>query len=200
MNAVVTLKLAISIGLSLIAHVLIIGLLILIFPETIFKTKSLAKNNILTIDFLKSGVDYKYDSIPNSRDDIKQSIHEVESKKSIAETNVVDQSTALIPQPKYYTLAELDQKPTIVKNIDTNPLELRQYSKGGYVKVRLWIDEQGNVVNAELVDSDLPEQFSKYSLQSFLSAKFTPGIKSDLPVRSVAKIVVKFSAIDYASQ
>ena len=194
-----TSKFAISIGLSLIAHVLIIGLLTLIYPETILKTTSLAKNNILTIDFLKPDVEYKDVTILSSQNDITQNIHEDEFKKSVTEINGVNQSAALIPQPKYYTLAELDQKPTIVKNIDTNPSELRQYSTGGYVKVRLWIDEQGNVVNAELVDSDLPEQFSKYSLQSFLSAKFTPGIKSDLPVRSVAKVVVQFSAIDNSS-
>jgi hypothetical protein len=194
----VTLKLAISIGLSVIAHVLIIGLLTLIFPETIFKTTSIAKNNILTVD-LESDVEYKDITVISAQNDITQSTHEDDLRKSITEANQVNESTALIPQPKYYTLAELDQKPTIVKNIDTNPPELRQYSQQGRVKIRLWIDEQGNVVNAELVDSDLPEQFSKYSLQSFLGAKFTPGMKSDLPVRSVAKVVVQFSAIDNSS-
>jgi TonB family protein len=117
------------------------------------------------------------------------------NKKSlkVSQTDSSDQLLAL-PEPPYYTLAELDQAPGILKDVSTNPPELLAYPQGGELTIRLWIDEKGAVVKAEIVKSELPEEFDKSALKRFLDAKFSPGIKASLPVRVVAKVVVRYSS------
>lgn len=101
-----------------------------------------------------------------------------------------------IPEVKYYKLSELDQKPVATNNIDTNPIELRQYAQGGELTIELWISEFGIIEKAEIVKSDLPSEFNDYALSSFKNAKFLPGIKDGEPVKSVAKLTMQFRATD----
>lgn len=162
------------------------------------------KNPVLTVDLLKPQVGYKSDSGVTSEENAERSTYQVSKdgggiedvrKNAVAESRL-DGESPTMPEPKYYTLAELDQAPVILQNINTNPPELLKYPQGGQLTVRLWIDEGGNVVKAELVTSQLPSQFSESALESFLHAKFSAGIKANLPVRSVANVVVRYASIN----
>lgn len=97
------------------------------------------------------------------------------------------------PEHRYYAVKELDHPPAMVGEIDTQPLELSQFEQGGEIKIQLWIDEKGNVVQSEILDSNLPQPFKDYTTTSFKQAKFAPGIKDGVPVKTLAKIVVQFA-------
>lgn len=122
------------------------------------------------------------------------------NKKSL-QVSQADSSDKLqiLPAPPYYTLAELDQAPSILENVSTNPPELLAYPQVGELTIRLWIDEKGVVVKTEIVKSELPEAFDKSALKRFLDAKFSPGIKANLPVRSVAKVVVRYDSMGHSA-
>ncbi|MDO8206916.1 MAG: energy transducer TonB [Gallionella sp.] len=99
-------------------------------------------------------------------------------------------STAL--DSRYFTLAELDQHPAIARDISDNPPELLEYSQGGEIVLRLWIDKTGNVVNVDTVSSNLPPVFVDSARAGFLQAVFLPGRKNGNTVATVMDIVVSY--------
>ncbi len=98
-----------------------------------------------------------------------------------------------VPEPLYYTIKELEHAPVILKNVDNDPPELLQFIQGGELTIQIWIDENGDVVNTEIVKSNLPEEFNKSAITNFSAAKFSPGIKNNIPVKTVAKITVRYA-------
>ncbi len=123
----------------------------------------------------------------------------VELVQPLSEVEVSDHITTLpltVPEPIYYEFNELDQIPTVLENIDGDTPELVDYPQGGTLKIQLWVDEFGYVVDAEVVESELPTQFSKVAAQAFLQVKFTAGLKNNVPVRSMAKIIVYYTPLN----
>ena len=100
----------------------------------------------------------------------------------------------VVPDSPYYTIKELERIPSILKNVNSDPPELLQFSQGGELAVRIWIDENGNVVNTEIVKSNLPEEFNLSALKNFANAKFSPGIKNNFPVKTVVNITVRYAS------
>lgn len=99
-------------------------------------------------------------------------------------------------EPYHYSIKELDERPEMIGEINTRPAELAQYQEGGEIKIQIWIDETGNVIKSEVINSNLTKPFIEYTIKSFNQSKFTPGIKDGSPVRSVAKVVVQYSSIN----
>lgn len=123
----------------------------------------------------------------------------VDTVQPSSEVEVNDHITTLpltVPEPIYYGFNELDQIPTVLENIEGDSPELVNYPQGGTLKIQLLVDEFGRVINAEVVESELPAQFSKVAVQAFLQVKFTPGLKNNVPVRSMAKIVVHYAPLN----
>lgn len=144
-------------------------------------------------------------SVSDLESDIKQPIANEEVEESAAdleqppsEVKPNDDLTTLslaVPQPIYYGFNELDQIPAVLENIEGDPVELVDYPQGGTLKIQLRVDEFGSVLNAEVVESDLPTEFSKVAAQAFLKVKFSPGLKNNVPVRSMTKIIVHYAAL-----
>lgn len=104
-------------------------------------------------------------------------------------------AAAPMPREIYYLLSELEQPPQILKDIDQNPTGLSTYSQGGRVILQIWIDENGNVVNQELVETMLPSAFVDSAIKSFAQAKFIAGVKDGRPVRSTMKVVINYDPV-----
>jgi hypothetical protein len=121
------------------------------------------------------------DSIPNK----------VEQQNPLA-----DSLPLALPELHYYKIQELDVKPEMVGEINTRPAQLAVYKQSGEIKIQIWIDEQGNVIKSEILNSNLPQAFIDYTLASFNQSKFTAGIKDGMPVRSVAKVVVQYATTE----
>ena len=131
-----------------------------------------------------------------TKEAIEESLVDLEQPPSEAKPN--DDLTTLslaVPEPTYYGFNELDHIPTVLENIEGDPAELVDYPQGGTLKIQLWVDEFGSVLNAEVVESDLPTEFSKVAAQAFLKVKFSPGLKNNVPVRSITKIIVHYAAL-----
>ena len=100
-----------------------------------------------------------------------------------------------IRQETYFPLSELEEAPQILHDIDQDPANLKPYSQGGRVIIQLWIDEQGNVVDQELVETMLPSVFVDSAMHSFAQAKFIAGIKDGRPVKSTLKVVINYDPV-----
>lgn len=101
-----------------------------------------------------------------------------------------------VTEPTYYAFNELDGIPTVLENIEANPPELLDYPQSGTLKIQLWVDETGSVLRAEVLESDLPAQFTENAKMAFLKVKFSPGLKNNVPVRSMTKIVMHYTPLD----
>lgn len=107
------------------------------------------------------------------------------------------QNSSLLPleEPRYYRFEELDAKPTVVEDIDTNAKSLSKYPDGGSLTLQLWIDEMGSVIRIKIIETDLPQEFSNKAKFEFFKVKFSPALKNNQFVKSTAKITVKYNPI-----
>lgn len=191
-------QLLISISISLAIHILILCLLKLSVTGSNFSEAN-ANNIALSVQLKQTNVPNINSEITSGSSDANKSdINQVEDVPDNATPQVdpLDHTAFFNPEPKYYSLKELDHRPVMVSEIDTRPSQLAQYNQGGEIKIQIWIDEDGNVVKSQVVNSTLPQAFIDYTIASFSQAKFNAGIKDGVPVRSVAKVVVQYAATD----
>lgn len=109
--------------------------------------------------------------------------------------NVEAEVAGAIPQETYFLLSELEEPPRILNDIDQNPANLEAYAQGGRVVLQLWIDEQGNVVDQELVETMLSSVFVDNAMKNFAQAKFIAGIKYGRPVKSKVKVIINYDPL-----
>lgn len=93
---------------------------------------------------------------------------------------------------KYYSLAELDEIPETQNAIDVDSLNLLQYAQGGKVELRLWVDEDGQVADVEVINSEMPPGFVESATKLFKQAQFFPGMVNSAPVKFVTKVVIRY--------
>lgn len=113
------------------------------------------------------------------------------ASKAEQDATVGSESTSILTA-KYYALAELDKIPEAQNDIDMDSLNLLQYAQGGKVELRLWVDEQGQVVDIEVINSDMPPGFVESATMLFKQAQFFPGMVNSVPVKFVTKVVIRY--------
>ena len=114
------------------------------------------------------------------------------SRQPEAEQGRSDEPSAgVLAAPVYYPASQLDQRPLITVRIEpTFPPGAPVAS--GRVVLRLYISEQGEVEKMVIVSAEPPGWFEQSALDAFAAARFTPGIKDGVPVRSLLTIEVLF--------
>lgn len=185
-------KLSISLALSIGVHIFVL----LILSSGLDNKLAINKYNILYVDFYKQSTKISKDLADSVSIDKHEQPVEKSSLNQLQSPRASKEISSLAPPIIYYKLSELDQKPSLIGEIDNNPIELRKYSVGGHITIRLWINEDGNVIKTEIIKSELPEEFNKSALNTFQQAKFLPGLKNNRPVKSVAKVMIQYGAIN----
>lgn len=103
-------------------------------------------------------------------------------------------SAAIVLSSGYLPVSELDVIPVIRRDINIDPDEMSSLpGNGGKVVIGLWIDESGQVVKSELMETELPAGYGEIAAQAFLQAEFQPGIKNGSAVKSRVKVVFVYS-------
>ena len=93
---------------------------------------------------------------------------------------------------KYYSLSELDQLPESQKDIDIESLNLLKFAQGGKLELRLWVNEQGQVVNVEVIKSEMPSVFVESAIKLFLQAQFSAGTVNNNLVKFISKVMIRY--------
>ena len=184
-----------AVGLSVCLHVP----LLLLDSTTITQPRvfgSQYEGSLLTVSLAEKALEPVVHEQSHTHQATKNA-HLVENENAAQNEASNKPTVAANPMPReiYYLLSELEQPPQILKDIDQNPSGLDSYSEGGRVVLQIWIDENGNVVNQELVETMLPPAFVDSAIKSFAQAKFSAGIKDGRPVKSTLKVVVNYDPV-----
>ena len=89
----------------------------------------------------------------------------------------------------YFTASELERRPFPLERIDI-PAPESPSAVTGSIMLRLRISESGQVDDATIVMSTGIPEFEAAALQTFSGARFQPGYRANLPVRSEMLIEV----------
>ena len=116
------------------------------------------------------------------------------SYQPFAEQGRADAPNAgLLSASIYYPASQLDQRPQIKVHIEPAFPHDAAVSSGRVV-LRLYIGEQGEVEKMAIVEAEPPGAFEKSALDAFAAARFSPGIKTGVPVKSLVTIELLFGA------
>jgi len=97
--------------------------------------------------------------------------------------------------PRLFSAGELDRSPRPLAEISPEYPE-QAGARSGRVVLRLVIGEDGVVELAEIVGAAPAGVFEESARAAFLAARFEPGLRGGLPVRSEMTIEVEFTAAD----
>lgn len=97
----------------------------------------------------------------------------------------------VIAAPRYVPAEELDERPQIRSHVEPAfPLDANASS--GRVVLRLLIGESGAVDKTEVVQADPPGPFATAAVEAFAPARFSPGRKDGVAVRSALTVELRF--------
>ena len=102
-------------------------------------------------------------------------------------------SIGVLAAPIYFPADQLDQRPLIKVHVE--PAFPRGAAvSSGRVVLRLYVGEQGEVDKITVVSAEPPGVFEESAVEAFFAARFIPGRKGGVPVRSLLTIEVLFGA------
>jgi TonB family protein len=97
----------------------------------------------------------------------------------------------IIAVPRYVPANELDERPQIRSHVEPAfPLDAN--APTGRVVLRLLIGETGAVDKAIVVQADPPGPFEEAAVEAFAPARFRPGRKNGVAVKSALTLELKF--------
>lgn len=96
-----------------------------------------------------------------------------------------------MPGPVYYRLSELDERPRVRVHVEPRFPALAPVPEGR-VRLDLFVGEDGAVERLEVTGAEPAGVFEQAALDAFAAARFTPGKKGGLPVKSRLGIEVLF--------
>ncbi len=97
----------------------------------------------------------------------------------------------ILPPVKYYTALELDRRPQPLAPIEPVYPALALSPKGR-VTLALYINEAGEVDRLDIESADQTGDFAGSAKRAFGSARFLPGMRDGVAVKSLMRIEVRF--------
>ena len=97
----------------------------------------------------------------------------------------------VVAPPRYLPADELDERPLIRSHVETVFPPFAPVA-GGRVVLRLLINEAGTVVEGVVVRADPAGVFDAAAVDAFATARFTPGRKHGVAVKSALTIELRF--------
>ena len=107
------------------------------------------------------------------------------------QTATQNPAAGLVPPVKYYTALELDRRPQPLEHIEPVYPAL-PLSPTGRVTLALYIGENGEVDRLEVEAADQSGDFAASARKAFGSARFLPGVRNGIEVKSLMRIEVRF--------
>jgi TonB family protein len=107
-------------------------------------------------------------------------------------------TSALLPYPVqdvFLKSSELDQQPHPLLNpTPIYPPHAQINNLSGWVRLLIYLDEDGNVLQTSVLESDPPDVFDEAAISAFRITPFSPGMKQGNPVKSRLVIKVNFDS------
>lgn len=107
---------------------------------------------------------------------------------------------ALIPlgEPsRYYLAHELDIRPQIMTRVNPEyPASALAKGMSVAFQTRIYIDETGRVERVMVPEGEESDLFAPAVVRAFLAARYSPGIRNGLPVKSLVLLEMKFETME----
>jgi len=100
-------------------------------------------------------------------------------------------AAGILPGPRYFRTDELDARPQIRVRVEPQFPALA-LAPNGRVVLRLYIDEKGDLDDVVVESAEGDGAFAEAARRAFAAARFTPGVKDGVAVRSLVRIEVGF--------
>lgn len=97
-----------------------------------------------------------------------------------------------IPAPTYYSTDQLTKRPQPMSAAELDTPEIRPILASGTIILKLWINELGDVIAADVEKTDLPEIFSAAAVAAFKRLRFIPGEINGRRVGTVMRIEITY--------
>lgn len=160
-----------------------------IVPSASIKSLHRQEADSLTISFRKLKIFSKHDFGTTS----KSTISAPKRADQIKLPHSSDESNTTLSNEYYYRARELDVLPQVAQPLEPEyPLQAKENGITGYVKLELFIDEQGKVVNVDVLESTPAEIFDSASIKAFANKAFLPGKIKSFPVKSRIITTIRF--------
>lgn len=128
---------------------------------------------------------------PEPRVELKSIPAKAATRPAAAPKAAVESRHGLIPPPVYYGPNELDERPLILAHVEPRfPSSAAIEAKR--VVLRLYIGELGNVDQISVMDGDPAGVFETAAAEAFAAARFRPGMRGGVAVRSLVTLELLF--------
>jgi outer membrane biosynthesis protein TonB len=97
-----------------------------------------------------------------------------------------------LPGLAFYTTDQVTRKPQPLVLAELDTAETQLIAASGKLVLKLWIDDQGRVVDVLIESSDLPEVFSRIAIAAFKNSRFAPGERNGLRVGTIMRIEISY--------
>lgn len=104
-------------------------------------------------------------------------------------------SLLAIPEPRYFPLNELSDRPQLIQNIPAEKTLAIPDAPTQPVPVKILINELGNVDKVVFLDSSFSEEAKQFINESFATVKFQPGKIGELAVKSQIRVEVTLERV-----
>lgn len=99
----------------------------------------------------------------------------------------------VVERAHYFKASELNVRPTPLVDVDAE-YPVQALGREGYLVLQLLINESGAVDDAIVATSEADGIFDESALTAFRQARFSPGMRQGVPVKSEMWIEVWFHA------
>jgi len=148
--------------------------------ENLYRYKQSAAADEALIDDEVLQID---DEVLQLKGDIQKLTVENREIYSISARPKNTQKQPIVDTNRYYKYDELDKKPiVVVKSAPINPKRSLFSPSSGSTRVKLLIDENGRIVNTEVINST-HRKFTKATLEALEEWVFAPGEKQGIKVK-----------------
>jgi TonB family protein len=103
-------------------------------------------------------------------------------------------ATALPAPEKWYTADEVDVRALPLHDVTLSyPEALSTVRVPGRVRIALFIDENGWIAKMQVVESEPARLFDEAAIRAWRDVRFSPALKSQLPVKSEKLLDITFT-------
>jgi hypothetical protein len=95
--------------------------------------------------------------------------------------------------PRFFDANTLDKRPRAVADQIPGESEFNLIASTGTIRLRLWIDEHGDVVHVTVERGDLPLEFGEQLALAFRAIRFEPGERQGRAVGSILNVEVTYA-------
>lgn len=105
-----------------------------------------------------------------------------------------------IPGTEFYPSSQLTKQPEAIEIAELDSHQLQAIIVSGTIILQLRISNQGQVVDAEVEESGLPDTFAQTAIAAFRASSFRPGERDGVPVGSIIRIEVRYDDPNLTNQ